>query len=143
MNLLSKGIHLAPSQYQQILDDIQSRAGEEACGLVIGVGNHARIIIPVTNVLHSPSRFRMEPEEQLKAFLLAEQTESEILAVYHSHPFGISRPSATDIEELTFPGIVYLIWFQAVNQWYCRAFWMKDQVTITEVPLIISTNPGQ
>ncbi len=143
MNLLSRGLYLAPSQYLQMQDDVLNRAEEEACGLVIGDGNRARLIIPITNMLHSTTRFRMDPEEQLKAFLLAEEMGAEILAVYHSHPLGISHPSPTDIDELTFPGIVYLIWFQAVNEWFCRAYLMQDPTTISEVPLIISTNPGQ
>ena len=74
--------------------------------MIVGEGNQSRLVIPVTNILHDPYRFRMDPEEELKAFLLAEEKGWEILAIYHSHPQGIQHPSPTDFTELTFPGVI-------------------------------------
>ena len=69
----------------------------------------------------------MDPEEELKAFISVEEKGWDILAVYHSHPHGIDHPSATDIDELTFPGIIYLIWYQNANRmglpWILDARW--------------------
>ncbi|MGE5122895.1 MAG: Mov34/MPN/PAD-1 family protein, partial [Acidobacteriaceae bacterium] len=61
-----------------------------------------------------------------------------VIAVYHSHPHGIARPSATDLDELTFPGIVYLIWYQQEATWYCRGYLMNSDQAPIEVPVIIS-----
>ncbi len=140
MNPLATGIHLTPDQFDQMRVDVIARSGEEACGLVVGKLNSTRSVIPITNVLHSATRFRMDPVEQLKAFMLADEKGWDILAIYHSHPYGISQPSATDLDELTFPGIVYLIWYQAVNGWSCLGYLIQDQLTISEVPVVISTN---
>ena len=118
--------------------DVATRTPEEACGFVLGKGQHSGLVIPVTNILHDPSRFRMDPEEELQAFLHAEEEGLEILAVYHSHPLGISRPSVTDYKELTFPGIVYLIWYQEAGKWQCRGFIMHIQTGIGEMPVAIS-----
>ncbi len=82
----------------------------------------------------------MDPEEQLKAFLLVEDKGWDILAIYHSHPHGIDKPSATDYDELTFPGIIYLIWYQDAIKWHCRGYLMQPQAGTGEVPVIISTN---
>jgi proteasome lid subunit RPN8/RPN11 len=140
MNILPSGIYLTPDNWAQMETDVTVKAPEEACGFVVGKGQYVKLIIPVTNILHDAYRFRMDPEEQLKAFLLVEEKGLEILAIYHSHPHGISNPSVTDYNELTFPGVIYLIWYQDANKWHCRGFTMQAQASTGEVPVIISTN---
>jgi proteasome lid subunit RPN8/RPN11 len=140
MNALSPGIVLTPDHWEQMEADVSAKTPEEACGIVAGEGNQSRLVIPITNILHDEFRFRMDPEEQLKAFLLVEEKGWEVLAVYHSHPHGINSPSVTDYNELTFQGIIYLIWYQDANKWHCRGYLMHSQAGTGEVPVIISTN---
>jgi proteasome lid subunit RPN8/RPN11 len=138
MNSLSDRIYLNPNHWAQMEGDVRAKAPEEACGIVVGEGNRSRLVIPVTNILHSSTRFRMEPKEQLNAFLFAEEKRLDILAVYHSHPQGINKPSATDFEELTFLGIIYLIWYINDAVWNCRGYLMNPSMNAVEVPVIIS-----
>ncbi len=138
MNSLSAGIIILPEHWDQMASDVASRPGEEACGLVAGLDNRAKAVIPVTNSLHDPYRFRMDPREELEAFLLVEQKGWEVIAIYHSHPRGISQPSPTDQAELTFPGIIYLIWYQRESAWHCRGYLMQLNNGQVEVPVIIS-----
>jgi proteasome lid subunit RPN8/RPN11 len=138
MNSLSNGLYLHIDHWSQMEADVKAKAPEEACGVVVGRENRSQLVIPVTNVLHSPFRFRMEPVEQVNAFLLAEEKGMDIIAVYHSHPQGPDQPSATDLQELTFPGIIYLIWYIRVDQWNCRAYLMYHQMDTLEVPVIVS-----
>jgi proteasome lid subunit RPN8/RPN11 len=140
MNTLRSGLILAPAHWAQMEADVSSKVHEEACGLIAGIDNRSKIVIPVTNILHAPHRFRMDPQEELNAFLLAEQNGWDILAIYHSHPFGIQNPSPTDLVELTFPGIIYLIWYQEIAVWHCRGYLMHSQMEPEEVPVTISTN---
>ena len=140
MKALPIGVYLAADHWAQMEADVASKVPEEACGFVVGKGQHSRFIIPVTNILHDAYRFRMDPKEELNAFLLAEENGWEILAIYHSHPHGISSPSVTDYNELTFPDIVYLIWYQEANQWCCRGYKMEAQAGQGEVPVIVLEN---
>src|SRR5512136_1558741 len=119
MSILASGIILNLQLWSAMETDVSCRSSEEACGLVVGEENIASLVIPVTNILHDAHRFRMDPDEQLKAFLLVEEKGWEIIAIYHSHPHGIDQPSPTDFAEVTFPGIIYLIWYQLKNAWYC------------------------
>jgi len=139
MNPLLSGIVITPEHFTQMHADVISRSPEEACGLIAGAGNHSRQVIPVTNVLHHPYRFRMDPQEELNAFLLVEEKGWDILAIYHSHPQGIDHPSPTDYAELTFPGIIYLIWYQDAQQWHCRGYLMQSSTGAVEIPVTIST----
>lgn len=138
MNPLAQGIVLHPDHWSRMEADVRLRASEEACGIVAGQGNRCRLVIPITNILHSPSAFRMDPQEELDAFLQAEGNGWEVLAIYHSHPHGISQPSVTDHAELTFPGIVYIIWYNMEGEWRCRGFLMDAGHQAGEVPVIVT-----
>lgn len=138
MNSPAGNFYLLPQHWALMEADVRLKAPEEACGIVAGEHNHARLVIPVTNVLHSPHRFRMDPEEELKALYQVEERGLEIIAVYHSHPHGIDRPSPTDHAELTFPGTIYLIWYEYNQQWHCRAYKMNSQDDSEEISLVIN-----
>ena len=139
MTKLLSMIIIASEHWAQMQADVASRFPEEACGLVAGAGNRSSLVIPVTNTLHDPHRFRLDPQEELNAFLLAEEKGWEILAVYHSHPHGIFRPSPTDFAELAFSEIIYLIWYQEADQWCCLPYLMHPPANADEIALIIST----
>jgi proteasome lid subunit RPN8/RPN11 len=102
--------------------DAEHCAPEEACGLVGGRAEQVSQIIPIINELHSPVRFRMLPEDQLKAMLLLEDSDLDLLAVYHSHPSGPAEPSQTDLKEFFYPGAVMIIWFREKGGWDAKGY---------------------
>ncbi len=120
--------------------DVIVKSPEEACGFVAGEGNQSKLIIPITNMLHDAFRFRMDPEEELNGFITAEGKGLDILAVYHSHPTGLDRPSPTDLDQLTFPGIIYLIWYRNASDWSCRGYLMEVGSDGIEIPVIITAD---
>jgi proteasome lid subunit RPN8/RPN11 len=102
--------------------DIDSHLPEEACGLLAGRFRRAEAVIPVSNALHSPVRFRMDARQQLDAFLWMDARELDLVAIYHSHPNGPDTPSETDIGEAYYPDAAYLIWSRRTGDWVCRAY---------------------
>jgi proteasome lid subunit RPN8/RPN11 len=113
---------LSSAYYEQMLKDVAFRAPEEACGLLAGKNERITLIIPITNELHSPIRYRMDPVEQHSAFQMFEDQGWEMLGIYHSHPSGPATPSRTDINEAYYPDVVHLIWSPSSDNWTCRAF---------------------
>jgi len=122
------GIVITENQWLSMLADVQLRAPEEACGLLGGIGNRVFAVVPITNVVRSQYRYRMQPGEQLRAFQRFEAQGLEISGIYHSHPAGPAYPSKTDIEESYYPDAVYLIWSKEYTGWECRAFRMADEL---------------
>lgn len=120
-------IRLTRSHLQQMVDHATQCLPEEACGLIGGVEGEARLIVPVTNSLHSAVRFRMEPHEQLRAFQRFEIEGLELLAIYHSHPTGPPTPSETDRAEFSYPGVAYIILSGASSGWQWNAFQLDNQ----------------
>ena len=82
---------------------------EEACGLLAGGDGRAVRFYPVENSLHSPVAYEMEPVQQVRAMLAMEADGLEMIAIYHSHPDGPARPSATDVAAAYYPDAVQLI----------------------------------
>ena len=102
---------------------------EEACGLLAGRDGRAVRLYPVENSLHSPVAYEMEPVQQIKAMLAMEAEGLELIAIYHSHPDGPARPSATDIAAAYYPDAVQLILSLADRQRpSLRAFTIIDGV---------------
>jgi proteasome lid subunit RPN8/RPN11 len=105
---------------------------EEACGMVGGRATspfyQAVEVIPISNELHSSQRFRMDPHEQLHAFMTFEENGLELVAIYHSHPSGPEGPSSTDIAEAYYPDTIQLIWRPVGDQWRCRGFLIQNEI---------------
>jgi proteasome lid subunit RPN8/RPN11 len=115
---------------EHMCSEVSSNIHEEACGLLAGrieSGNYTVMkVIPVANELHSPVRYRMEPQEQIDAFNLIEAQGLELVGIYHSHPAGPPAPSMTDIAEAYYPEAAYLVWFSSAGEWQCRAYRIRD-----------------
>ena len=77
--------------------------------MLAGCGQTAKLFLPVENMLHSRNRYSMKPEEQLRAFKLIEEQNMDLIAIVHSHPDGVTNPSAIDCEEFAYPGVLSVI----------------------------------
>jgi proteasome lid subunit RPN8/RPN11 len=128
---------LRPEHWGQMLADVTKRDMEEACGLVGGQDNTSMGVFPATNILHSRTRYRLDPEEQLRIFNQLDENEWELLAIYHSHLNGPPGPSPIDVAEAMYPGVVYLIWFRLEGNWDCRGYLIEKGV-VEQVPIFVS-----
>ena len=123
----SDSLVISEEHWTLMYSDVSTRFPEEACGLLGGVGCHVAVVFPITNILHSPVRYRMAPDEQLSSFSQLDQQGYELLAIYHSHPTGPDVPSPTDIAEAYYPDVVQLIWYKAHTEWLCKAYKIHNE----------------
>lgn len=86
----------------------------EACGVLIGSvdGTRTRVerVVAARNLnTESPhNRYRLDPEDFLRADLEAENLGLEIVGIWHSHPNEAPFPSSTDLDA-AWPGYSYVI----------------------------------
>lgn len=136
-------LRISSEQFDRMRLQAANAVPEEACGLLGGqfAGGEADVeaVLPITNELHSPIRFRMHPEEQLAAFEWLDANKMALIAIYHSHPNGPPAPSQTDLDEAFYPQAAYLILSRAVNEWECRAF---DLEAGRMLPIHIDAHPS-
>ena len=82
------------------VDDMFAHARQEypneCCGILAGVDGVGKRLYRTTNVVKSPVRYQIDPQEQLNAELDAEKSGWEYLAFYHSHTRGHVGLSTTD-----------------------------------------------
>lgn len=125
-------LELQQTHWLEMRSHILRNLPEEACGFVAGLPLESRAgwrsisVLPVTNMLHSPVRYKLEPHEHLAAFEQIDRQSWELAAIFHSHPGGPSYPSATDLVESAYPDTIYLIWSPENNEWVCRAFSIRE-----------------
>jgi [CysO sulfur-carrier protein]-S-L-cysteine hydrolase len=120
-------LHINHLHHRQIVQHLEACLPEEGCGMVGGRMNTSEVILPVRNELHSPVRFRMDAIEQLEKMILIEDSNLELLAIFHSHPAGPEFPSETDIAEFAYPGTITLIYSKESGRWKARGFQIEDQ----------------
>jgi [CysO sulfur-carrier protein]-S-L-cysteine hydrolase len=99
---------------------------QEGCGILAGKHNRVEQVISITNVLHLPTRYLMDANEQLNAFISIDEKDLDILAIYHSHPSGGSVPSQTDIDEFRYPNVVTLIASKLESKWIFAGYLIDD-----------------
>lgn len=107
-------ITLPPAVRDAILEHAREERPREICGILGGDyepdRSRVRSHYPAENVADSPrTRYRIDPEEQLRIFERLENWDEEIVGFYHSHPRGPPRPSDTDRVNATWPDRSYVI----------------------------------
>lgn len=92
-----------------MLEEARRRPEEECCGLLGGKNGIITKIFSSTNALASASAYEIAPAELLRQMREIRGAGLEMMGIYHSHPGGENRPSATDIERAYYPDAVYFI----------------------------------
>lgn len=135
---LASSLVLTSGLRSEALQHLTACLPEEGCGLLGGKDGAAEIFLPITNALHSPVRYRMDPLEQLRALKRLDSLSLDLLAILHSHPTGPPHPSPTDVSEFMYPGAVTLIASHAAGGWQLAAFLIENDsfmpVELQELP---------
>lgn len=115
---------------------------EEGCGFLIGKSGEVAEFHPAENELHSPLAYRMNPSDQIKIMLDAENRELDILAIVHSHPQGESRPSITDIREASWDDMCYIIVSLQRPENPKWQGWLLNSAEYEEIPIFTQEDSG-
>ena len=132
---MKQGLIISRAHYQEMQNYAEQHTPLESCGLLAGKNQRVEKVIFVANQAASPTRFIMDPYEQLRAFDWIEANHLELLAIFHSHPAGPETVSATDIAEAAYE-VVHLIWSRNQARWKLRGFWIEHGRS-TEIPVNI------
>ena len=94
----------------KILAHAQSKSEREVCGLIsIANGKNMKLFAITNTATDSSHFFEMDPGETIQAMKTMRDEQSELFAIYHSHPSTPATPSKTDIEKAGYPDALYLI----------------------------------
>jgi [CysO sulfur-carrier protein]-S-L-cysteine hydrolase len=86
----------------------------EACGLIVGDraaidGGRPLRWVPTRNVLASPYRYEIDPDDLLRVTIETDDGGEIIWGIVHSHVASPARPSPTDLRQALYPEALYLL----------------------------------
>jgi proteasome lid subunit RPN8/RPN11 len=93
----------------EMISHARDEAPREACGLLAGRNGRVLRIYRIRNADRSPTSYRLDPDQQLRAFKDIENRGLELLGIYHSHPSSPATLSAKDIEQAYYPEASYIL----------------------------------
>lgn len=122
------GLTIPARLLNEVMDHLDRVLPEEGCGLLAGKDSRVERVFAVENSLHSPTRFEMDALAQVNAMMAMEETGSDLLAIYHSHPFGPDHPSETDTRLFYYPEAASLIGSFEHQRWVFKAYYLQGSI---------------
>lgn len=130
--MASAVIVFSTAQFDQMVAHVLTDPAREMCGLLCGREGRVERMLPVPNVLHSASAYRMDGPEFFAAMTAC---EFEPLGIFHSHVAGPPTPSPTDVEQAMYPDSIYVIISLHQSPPSVRGFRIVDR-QVSEVEII-------
>jgi proteasome lid subunit RPN8/RPN11 len=103
-------ISLTAEQIDQLISIAKRSLPNESCAFLLGKKEGVVVeILPMKNSEESKISFRIEPQEVLDAYALAESKKLQVIGIFHSHP-AMPAPSSTDRKFMEINPVVWLIY---------------------------------
>ncbi len=123
------------------------RAGlpNESCGMLGGRDGRVAKVYAMKNAKPGPDYYEMEPEEQFRVMKDIRDSGLELIALFHSHPYGQAYPSSVDVQQAYWPGtdlpnypdaVYIIVSFMDRTNPVTRGFAI-EQGTVNEVQIIV------
>lgn len=120
---MMKDFVLSAGHRDALLAHARDGMPQEICGLIASENGRVCKLYPVPNIAKRPRvSYYMDPEVQLQAFDDIDANGWELLAIYHSHPYGPDVPSRSDIAQSYYPDTVYVI----ISPPSVRGFYIRE-----------------
>ncbi len=134
-------LHLSKGDLFKLHEHAESNLPNEAAALIFGIISENSIIVKQIEIVlnESSSRvttFEVNPEEQYRLFVEAEERNEELVCIFHSHP-APPYPSKTDLRNMKLNPVVWLIASKESGNWESRAYLLHNE-HLKEVRLILS-----
>jgi proteasome lid subunit RPN8/RPN11 len=129
-------VALPDEMRQAIVSHARRDAPRECCGIIAGRDGIPVRLHPTTNIAEGNALYEIDPAELIELeFHTMPAEETELVAIYHSHPVSPAYPSATDIALAFWPDALYIICSLAdPTHPVVRGFRIRDGA-VTEVDL--------
>ncbi len=114
----------------------------ECCGILGGVSPRVSSFHPLRNEFASPTSYRADSRDLIKAVVELRQRNAAILAIYHSHPRWTAIPSETDLRENHYGPLPRII-VSLLDETPDIRIWRLESDSYRELPWRIVEPTGQ
>ena len=108
-------LRLPVTMWDEIVAHARADLPRECCGLIGGPPNASHLtgmgveLFPLNNAASGLDRYEIDASDLFRVTRDLDRDGRDVVAIYHSHPTGPSRPSDTDIDLAFWPEAWYLI----------------------------------
>jgi proteasome lid subunit RPN8/RPN11 len=103
-------VRISASTLDAMIEHARREAPNECCGMLVGRPSQVERSVPAKNVAAMPTvRYEVDPREHIALNRELRGSGQQVIGVYHSHPLGPARPSASDLAEAFYPDFIYVI----------------------------------
>jgi [CysO sulfur-carrier protein]-S-L-cysteine hydrolase len=134
----SETFSLPKEMRARIIDQARREFPRECCGVISGVDGNPRRLHETRNIAEGNKFYEIDPEQLIELeFRELPKDNSEIIAIYHSHPASVAYPSQTDLDLAFWSRAIYLICsLEDPQNPYIRGFRIDSEArAIVEVEL--------
>ena len=122
-------LRLPESYLEQLYRHAEACLPLEAVALLFGHVKNSSVCVTtislVDNEAKSRTSFEVNPEEEYRLLLEAEERNEEMVCIFHSHP-APTTPSSSDLGNMELNPVVWLITSKISGQWESRAFVLEN-----------------
>jgi proteasome lid subunit RPN8/RPN11 len=132
-------LELGRSLYDEMIGHARAELPNEACGILAGENGSAIRFFPAINAEHSPTRYVVDAQDQLRILNELYSSGWDVLGIFHSHTHTAAYPSSTDVSlAANWPDAYYLIVSLQFDEPQLRAFRVlqgkvdEEEISVTE-----------
>ena len=129
-------LELPRAMLDQVIAHARRDHPDEACGVIAGRDGAATRVVEMANAERSPTFYRFDAAEQLRAWRSMDDADEVPFVIYHSHTATEAHPSRTDISLASEPDAHYLLVSTRDETDEVRSFRIVDGV-VTEEPVSV------
>jgi proteasome lid subunit RPN8/RPN11 len=131
--VLQYTLQLSENALEKLYKHAEINLPLEAAALLFGnVYEHSIIVTTialVNNKANSRIHFEVDPEEEYKLILEAEERGEEMVGIFHSHP-APTNPSSSDLRNMKLNPVVWLIASKITGNWESQAFVLENELIV-------------
>ena len=111
----------------EMFDHARRELPNESCGILAGEQGRPVKFFPANNAERSPTRYVVDPKDQLRILNELHEQGWDLLGIFHSHTHTQAYPSSTDVSlAANWPDAYYLIASLMEDEPLLRAFRITD-----------------
>lgn len=134
-------LHLSIRNLDSLHNHAETSLPSEAAALLFGQVSESSVIVKHVELVHNEASsnttsFMVNPEDQYRLLVEAEDRDEELVGIFHSHP-APPFPSSRDLQNMKLNPVVWLIASKTGRIWISKAFLMEND-EVQEVDLCLA-----
>lgn len=123
-------LHIFEQDFVRLQQHAETNLLSEAVALLFGIVSEDIVWVNRVELMENESKesrtaFSVNPENEYKLLIEAEEQGESLVGIYHSHP-APPEPSTTDLRNMRLNPVIWLIASKLTGSWITKAYILKD-----------------